>query len=89
MSFVKWCPTQHALPRSAILTEIVSTAMASATSSASLDAPSFEALLLMSMPDTSRLKRSLPIVSVTAETEQHMTLTRSSLFEIALRLPRV
>ena len=24
MSFVKWCPTQHALPKSAILTEIVS-----------------------------------------------------------------
>jgi hypothetical protein len=29
MSFVKWWPTQHALPRSAILTEMVSKAVAS------------------------------------------------------------
>ena len=28
MSFVKWCPTQQALPRSAILTDIVSIAFA-------------------------------------------------------------
>lgn len=31
MSFVKWCPTQHALPRSAILTEIVSNDISSGT----------------------------------------------------------
>jgi hypothetical protein len=62
MSFVKWCPTQQAFPRSAILTEMVSNAASAACSRSVFD----EALLFLSrlMPDTSFVRRSLVHVSV-------------------------
>lgn len=54
MSFVKWCPTQQALPKSAILTDIVSVDRSSEpfSSEAGLELPK-------SMPDTSRVSESL------------------------------
>jgi hypothetical protein len=57
MSFVKWCPTQQAFPRSAILTEMVSNAASAACSRSDFD----EALLPLSrlIPDTSLVRRSL------------------------------
>jgi hypothetical protein len=58
---VKWCPTQQAFPRSAILTEMVSNAASAACSRSVFD----EALLFLSrlMPDTSFVRRSLVDVS--------------------------
>lgn len=55
MSLVKWCPTQHALPRSAILTEIVSIGLAG------VPAPSLSdvVLLLRDIPDMSWVSISL------------------------------
>lgn len=62
MSLVKWWPTQQALPRSAILTEMVSMDTSSASLSAVVASVSgFDGLLDLSrlMPDISLVKRSL------------------------------
>jgi hypothetical protein len=74
MSFVKWCPTQQAFPRSAILTEIVSKAASAACSRSVFD----DVLLPLSrlIPDTSLVRRSLIYVS--------MCSMVSSLFTYAL-----
>jgi hypothetical protein len=56
MSFVKWCPTQQALPRSAILTEIFSKEM-SGVCSADLGLGVLDLSRLMS--ETSLVRRSL------------------------------
>ena len=47
MSFVKWCPTQQAFPRSAILTEMVSIAFAISSWLVSFG----EAVLFREIPD--------------------------------------
>lgn len=61
ISFVKWCPTQQALPKSAILTEMVSTERSSAILSAAVFV--CEELLLLGlsrlMPEMSFVRRSL------------------------------
>jgi hypothetical protein len=64
MSFVKWCPTQQAFPRSAILTDIVSNAASAACSRSVFD----DVLLPLSrlIPDTSLVRRSLVDVTICA-----------------------
>lgn len=59
MSFVKWWPTQHAFPRSAILTEIFSNAMSGDASADFSFEDDVEACLSRLMPDTSLVRRSL------------------------------
>ena len=54
MSFVKWCPTQQALPRSAILTDMMSMPTSSVKHICSI-----VELLSSEMPETSRSSRSL------------------------------
>jgi hypothetical protein len=61
MSFVKWCPTQQAFPRSAILTEMVSKAFSTCCSS-SVFPPGLLDLSRL-MPDTSFVRRSLNKIS--------------------------
>ena len=63
MSLVKWCPTQHAFPRSAIFTEMVSKAFSTCCSNSVFP----EELLDLSrlMPETSLVRRSLDNVSNT------------------------
>ena len=56
MSFVKWWPTQHALPRSAILTEMVST---EATRSSTAFLSGVDDVFSKEMPDMSRVSKSL------------------------------
>lgn len=62
MSFVKWCPTQQAFPRSAILTEIFSKAR-SGVPSADFSFEDVDCLSRL-MPDTSLVRRSLVHVSI-------------------------
>jgi len=59
ISLVKWCPTQQALPRSAILTEIVSTERSSCIRSAAVFVCEGALDLSRLMPDTSFVRRSL------------------------------
>ena len=64
MSFVKWCPTQQALPRSAIFTEIVSIEISGGTFSADMGVLELVLLLLLldfprSMPPMSLVRMSL------------------------------
>ena len=59
MSFVKWWPTQQALPRSAILTDIVSTERSSANLSGEVVFESALFDLSRLMPETSFVSRSL------------------------------
>ena len=54
MSLVKWWPTQHALPRSAILTEMISVGVA-------LPGVLGVAVLLREMPEMSFVRMSLNI----------------------------
>jgi hypothetical protein len=61
MSFVKWCPTQQAFPRSAILTEMVSNACSTCCSSSLFPAEPLDLSRLI--PDTSLVRRSLHRVS--------------------------
>lgn len=61
MSFVKWWPTQQALPKSAILTEMLSIAKSSPSFSA--DEEGSVLVLSMFKPDTSLVKRSLLQIS--------------------------
>lgn len=63
MSFVKWCPTQQAFPRSAILTEIFSNAR-SGVFSADFSFEDVDCLSRL-MSDTSLVRRSLCSVSNT------------------------
>ncbi len=58
MSFVKWWPTQHAFPRSAILTEMVSIAVAISSWLFFSEEP----FLSREIPDTSWVRTSLAIV---------------------------
>lgn len=55
MSFVKWWPTQQALPRSAILTDIISAEMTMSSCILASAVP----LLLSEMPPMSSVKTSL------------------------------
>jgi len=57
MSFVKWCPTQHALPKSAILTEIISMPSGSSFSNSSVGCTC--AVLPKSIPETLLARMSL------------------------------
>jgi hypothetical protein len=61
MSFVKWCPTQQAFPRSAILTEMVSNAFSTCCSSSVFPEEVLDLSRLI--PDTSFVRRSLRQVS--------------------------
>jgi hypothetical protein len=75
MSFVKWCPTQQAFPRSAILTEIVSNAFSTCCSNSVFP----EGLLDLSrlMPDTSFVRRSLTRLAMVSMSDSSK-LTQSS-----------
>jgi len=59
MSFVKWCPTQQALPRSAILTDIVSIGLGDIPALSLSDV----VLLLREIPDMSWVNISLCLKS--------------------------
>lgn len=63
MSFVKWWPTQHAFPRSAILTEMISAARSGSVDLGWEGCVLEGALLSRLMPDTSSVMMSLKGVS--------------------------
>ena len=67
MSLVKWCPTQHALPRSAIFTEIFSNAVASFCFFFSADevGPLSNEMLEMSLVKTSLFSKSATTLAIT------------------------
>lgn len=81
MSLVKWWPTQHALPRSAILTEIVSKARSSTIFSPEVSVFEEEVVLDLSrlIPETSLVKRSLDYTSVAIMQPSQKRLTQSFL----------
>ena len=56
---MKWWPTQHALPKSAILTDMVSIALSIASSLSFFGDP----VLLSEMPEMSSVSTSLGIIS--------------------------
>jgi hypothetical protein len=78
MSFVKWCDTQHALPRSAIFTLIMGPLLFLFFLSLDeeLDAPPD---LSSEMPETSLVRMSLSRVSWIAKCTLNDGLTQSSL----------
>jgi hypothetical protein len=82
MSFVKWCPTQHALPKSAILTDMVSKAASVACSSSDFEDVALDLSRLM--PDMSLVRRSLD--HVLAPWERTLMRHLRSLFPLLLHV---
>lgn len=65
MSLVKWCPTQHAFPRSAIFTEMTSQATSSAIFSGNVGLLELLFDLSRLIPEMSLVNRSLNYMSAT------------------------
>lgn len=72
---MKWCPTQQAFPRSAILTDIVSIALATSSWLVSIG----EADLFREIPDMVWERFSLEIMSAQLDCAEESTPTQSSL----------